>query len=94
MKRTTFEQFDVVSLITTKNVKWMMDLPGRVPDPDGPWTIVCTYPQSGLLLIQKGTALCRVPASDIRKLANYDVQGVFENLDKISEKYQQRKPNV
>ena len=93
MKRTTFEQFDVVSLITTKNVKWMIDLPGRVPDPDGSWTIVCTYPASGLLLLQKGTAMIRVPASDVRKLANYNVQRVFDKLDTISKKYRQREPN-
>lgn len=93
MKRTTFEQFDVVYLTTTKNVQWMIDLPGRIPDPDGPWTIVCTYSSSGRLLIQKDTALCLVPASDIKKVANYNVQEVFQKLDLISKKYQQRKSN-
>jgi hypothetical protein len=90
MKRTTFEQFDAVNLITTKNVKWLNDHPGRMPDPDGVWSIVCTYPSSGELMLQKESALIRIPASDVRKIANYDVSKVFNKLDSISKKYNQK----
>jgi hypothetical protein len=83
MQRTTFERFDIVSIITTKNVKWMCDLPGKYPDPKGPWTIVCTFPRSGEILIQKNTALARIPAADTIKVANYELENVFNKIDEL-----------
>lgn len=82
-KRTTFQQFDIVQIITTRNVEWRMDVEGNT-DPNGLWSIVAAYPKSGNLLIQKGTALALIPASDIRKVANYDVETVFEKNDEIN----------
>lgn len=87
MKRTTFEQFDIVRITTTRNVKWLMDLPGQVPDPNGLWSIVCTYPKSGEILIQKQTALARIPISDVVKVANYSLDKVFEKLEETSSSY-------
>lgn len=85
MKRTSFERFDLVSVSTTRNVKWMVDLPGRVTDPNGLWSIVCTFPKSGQLLLQKGTALIKIPASDVRKTANYEIGQVINKLDNTNE---------
>jgi hypothetical protein len=87
MKRSTFEQFDLVKITTTKRVKWMMDVPGNSPDPNGIWSIICLYPKNGLLLIQKDTALARIPASDVVKVANYDIENVFDKLKKTGKKY-------
>jgi len=87
MKRTTYEQFDAVRITTTKNVNWLMDLPGQVPDPNGVWHVVCTYPKYGELLVQKNTAMARVPISDVVKVANYSLEKVFDSLSKTSEKY-------
>ncbi len=39
------------------------------------------------LLIQKETALALIPASDIRKVANYDVEAVFEKNEEINIKF-------
>lgn len=87
MKRNTFEQFDLVQITTTRHVKWMMDLPGNVPDPNGIWSIVCSYPQNGMLLIQKASALARIPAADVKKVANYEVESVFDKLAESGKKY-------
>ena len=83
MQRTTFERFDIVSILTTKNVKWMCDLPGKYPDPNGSWTIVCTFPESGGVLIQKDTALAKIPAADIIKVANYGLEYVFKKIQAL-----------
>lgn len=84
MQRTTFERFDIVSILTTKNVKWMCDLPGKYPEPNGPWVIVCTFPESGSVLIQKDTATAKIPASDIVKVANYGLEYVFKKIEELN----------
>ena len=85
-KRTTFQQFDIVQIITTRNVEWRTDVEGSSTDPNGNWSIVAAYPDSGKLLIQKSTALALIPASDIRKVANYDIEAVFKKNEEINEK--------
>lgn len=81
MKRTTYERFDVVAILTTKRVTWMTDLPGTIPKVEGYWNIIGCFPKDGTLLISKGTAICRIPASDIIKIANYDLNNVFKKLE-------------
>lgn len=56
-------------------------MPGKYPDPNGSWTIVCTFPESGTLLIQKETALAKIPAADVIKVANYGIENVFKKID-------------
>jgi hypothetical protein len=87
MKRTSFEQFDFVRLITTRNVKWMMDVPGQMPDPNGLWNIVCLFPKTGEMLVQKDTALAKVPASDVKKVANFSLEKVFEKMDNSKKRF-------
>lgn len=87
MKRSTFEQFDMVRITTTRNVEWMIDVPGKIPDPNGIWSIICTYPQTGELLIQKDTAIIKIPVIDVIKVANFSVGTVFDKLEKSTKKY-------
>lgn len=86
MKRNTFEQFDLVKIITTKHVEWMIDVTGT-PDPNGIWSIVCLYPKNGNVLIQKESALVKIPASDLAKVANYNIESVFDKLKESGNKY-------
>lgn len=90
-KRSTFQQFDVVQIVTTRNVQWRNDVEGSNTDPNGNWSIVAAYPESGKLLIQKDTAIALIPASDIRKVANYDVEAVFEKNEEINKKFLRKK---
>jgi hypothetical protein len=89
MPRGTFEPFDIVALSTTKNVKWMSDIVGSLPDPNGKWTVICSFPDRTLLL-QKDTALIKAPVEDVIKIANYEIMNVFEQLEKINERTRQR----
>lgn len=61
-----------------------MELPGQESDPNGVWSVVCTYPKTGYLLIQKAHALVRVPASDVIKVANFSIEKVFDQIDQSS----------
>jgi len=87
MKRTTYQQFDLVRIITTRNVQWRCDTPGTVTDPAGIWSIVVTMPSKGCLLIQKDSALAEIPASDVERVANFDIETVFEKIEDINHKY-------
>ena len=87
MKRTTFEQFDIVRLTTTKNVVWMSDVPGSVPDPNGLWSVVCVYPQTGFLLLQKESAMVRAPAADVIKSANFEIHKMYDAVENSGKKY-------
>ena len=91
MKRATFEQFDVVQITTTKNVTWMSNTPGSNTDPNGKWSVVCTYPKKGNLLIQKESATALIPAADVIKVANYDILQVFDKIEQSSKKYLRNK---
>lgn len=81
MKRTTYERFDVVAILTTKNVTFRTDLPGTDTKIDGYWHIIGCFPKSGTLLISKGTGMCIIPAADVVKVANYELQHVFKKLE-------------
>jgi len=87
MKRTTFQQFDLVRILTTRNVQWRCDTPGTVTDPKGAWSVVATMPSKGCLLIQKENALAEIPASDVKRVANFDVETVFEKIEEINNKH-------
>lgn len=91
--RKTYERFDLVSIITTRNVKYLNDVFGKMPDPNGVWTVVCTFPKNGDLLIQKERAVVRIPASNIRRIGSYDPQRVFDNLEKLNERFRIHKKN-
>lgn len=81
--RHTFEQFDIVTIITTLGVRWMVDHPGADPKPDGNWSVVCCFPESGELLLSKDTTTCRIPIANVKKIANYDVVKVFKKIKDI-----------
>lgn len=68
-------------------MEWRCDEKGVSTDPTGVWAIVVTYPSDGTLLVQKDSALVRIPASDVKRIANYDLEKVFQKVDDINNKY-------
>ena len=56
-------QFDNIKLRTTKNIKYMSAPAGTMPNPHGIWSVVGNFGKE--LLICKGSALCKVPVSDV-----------------------------
>jgi len=77
-------QFDRVQILTTRNVKYMSDLPGHTTDPHGFWSVVGFVSKEAL--IAKGTALIRIPMKDICKVGEYDRNTVIDSLNKLIER--------
>ena len=86
---TKFKIFDQVRIITTRRVNYLSAPPGSNVSPKGIWQVSCAI-QSDLLLI-KGNAIIRIPASDVLKIADYDVNVVTSKFGRLSEHVQVRK---
>ena len=71
-------QLDRVQILTTRNVRYLSDLPGQVADPHGFWSVVGFVSKEAL--IAKGSALIRIPMKDIRKVGEYDKDTVLNNI--------------
>ena len=69
MKYNTLNQFDVVRLIHTKNIKYLSGPPGRPTSPKGDWTIIGFVDKECILA--KQSTVVRVPYSDVKLLASY-----------------------
>lgn len=63
------KQFDIVSIKTIKNVKYLSSAPGYVPSPHGQWSIVGFIGQEVLLC--KDGAIIKIPHRDIDVKAAY-----------------------
>jgi hypothetical protein len=72
-------RFDQVTLITTKNVKYLSAAPGSVVSPSGVWSVVGAVDGKDLLCTKEG-AVIRIPASDVVKQVGYDVESVISKL--------------
>ena len=59
-----FVQGDQVRLLTTRRVSYISHPPGEPTDPGGVWTVAAGV--GGDLLLSKGLAIVRIPASDIQ----------------------------
>lgn len=77
-------QLDRVQILTTRNVKYLSDLPGQVVDPHGFWSVVGFVSKEAL--IAKGSALIRIPVKDIRKVGEYDKNTVLTSVKKFIER--------
>jgi len=71
-------QLDRVQILTTRNVKYMSNLPGQIADPHGFWSVVGFISKEAL--IAKGTALIRIPIKDVRKVGEYSKETVISSL--------------
>jgi len=77
-------QLDRVQILTTKNVKYLSDLPGHTTDPHGFWSVIGFISKEAL--IAKGTAIVRIPIVDIRKVGEYDKETVINSLKNFLER--------
>jgi hypothetical protein len=76
------QQFDQVTVLTTKRVSYLSDKPGHTPDPHGLWNVVGFV--DGDALLAKDGALIRIPISDIQKTASYEPEVIIDMLRRIS----------
>jgi hypothetical protein len=74
----TINQFDVVRLITSKNVRYLSGPTGRATSPQGEWSVVGFV--DGEALLAKQTTIIKVPISDIAIIASYDINNIKNHL--------------
>lgn len=74
-----FKQLDIVQIVTTKGIKYLSGPAGQATDPHGHWSIVGFVGTDAI--ISKESTLVRVPLSDIRKIAEYNVDGLLNKLN-------------
>ena len=62
-------QFDIVEIKTTKNVKYLSSVKGYVPDPRGLWSVV-GFIKTDVMLC-KDSAIIKIPYQDVVLKASY-----------------------
>ena len=78
-----FQRFDQVNLRTTKNVKYLSAPPGTKVAPDGAWSVVAVVGDD--LLVVKRTAIIRIPATDVLKVASYDINEITKPFGRFTD---------
>jgi len=70
---------DIVQIITTKKIRYVSGPPGQATNPNGNWTIVGF---SGVeAIIAKESTLVKVPIQDIRKIASFNIDTFYKQLE-------------
>lgn len=77
------KHLDSITLITTKNVKYLSDEPGNTTDPDGIWLVSGVI--DGEVLATKGTATIKIPLQDTTKIEDYSLDHVFQKLESLND---------
>ena len=79
MQHYEIRQFDKVKLRTTRNIKYLSDMPNSMPSPHGIWSVVGNVGRD--LLIAKGTAMCCVPVRDVMIVGRSKVDHIRGQID-------------
>ena len=66
-----FKQFDMVQLITTKNITYRSGPPHANVSPHGSWSVIGNIGEE--LILSKDATVIKVPYQDVRKVASYDI---------------------
>ncbi|MDP1712587.1 MAG: hypothetical protein Q8K86_09030 [Candidatus Nanopelagicaceae bacterium] len=75
-----FRQFDVVQIITTKNIKFCSGPKNRPATPHGNWTVI-GFVKSDLMLAKDSTVVL-APLDAVRRVAAYDLESFFDKVKK------------
>ena len=78
-----WQRFDIVQILTTKNVKYLSGPSGRPADPLGNWSVIGNLPGKATLLLAKDETVIAVPIIDVRKVASYDLQKAIDAVKKV-----------
>lgn len=76
-----YKQFDQVHLRTVRNVKYLSAPPGTKATPKGVWS-VATVVENDLILVKHNVTI-RIPASDVLKIADYNVNEITHLLGRL-----------
>ena len=72
------KQFDIVTIVTTKSIKYLSGPEGHTTSPNGNWSIVGFVGSEAILA--KENTLVRVPQSDLKRVANYDLESLHKKI--------------
>lgn len=89
---TKFKMFDQVMLVTTRNVHYLSAPPGSNVSPKGIWQVSGAVDTD--LLLVKGNATIKIPATDVLKVVDYDVNAITAKFGRLSENVEARKEEV
>lgn len=87
---TKFSRFDQVTIITTSNVKYLSapagtdgvgTAGGTMISPKGLWQVSAAINND--LLLVKNNIVIRIPASDVLKFVEYDLNAITSNFGKL-----------
>lgn len=74
-------RFDLVGIVTVKNVVWVSGPAGRPANPHGRWSVVGNIGDK--LLLSKDETIIQIPVGDVYKLADYSIEKVIEGIKKV-----------
>ena len=81
-------QFDQVHLIDTRGITYLSGPPGNPASPHGFWTVVGF--REGRPVLAKDSTIIVTSINNIKKVAAYNVDRVFEMQQQINNKYRKR----
>jgi len=82
-ERINYNRFDQVKIITTRNVVYLHAPPGEEVLPDGLWQVSAMI--SNDLLLVKNNITIRIPATDVLKVFDYDIDTITAHFGRLSE---------
>lgn len=81
-----FKLFDVVYILSTKEVTWLSGPQGKPAKPDGYWYIVAIR-GDGKIVLSKDETVIVTDMMNIRKVGSYDLDKVFKKLENITKDF-------
>ena len=82
-ERINYNRFDQVKIITTRNVAYLHAPPGEEVSPDGLWQVSAAINND--LLLVKNNITIRIPATDVLKVFDYDINTITAHFGRLSE---------
>jgi len=83
MQGIKFSRFDQVQLKTTRNVTYLSAPPQTNVSPKGIWQVAGVV--SDDLLLVKNNAIIRIPATDVLKVIDYNINTIVEKFGRLRE---------
>jgi len=74
-----YQLFDIVYILSTKDVSWLSAPKGHPCSPHGYWNIVAIRGDGKFVLSKDGTVIV-TSMNNIKKVANYDLEQVFDRI--------------
>ena len=83
-RRSNIKRFDIVMIRTIEHVKWLSGPASRPAKPQGRWSVVAGIGgNDDEVLIAKDQTLCKIPISDVVKVADYGPEHALESIKKV-----------